>query len=179
MTYRSSRHPVLRSRCYLLAAALVATGAAADEPKVASARSDAGPCGAAAAARSDAMPPMARHFMHTMADRLQLSPEQRNAIRDLMERERPRMQALREEQFANRQRLMDTPTDAAAYDSVVQEVAEENGRLTAERIRRRGQLRAEIHGLLTPDQRARAREVRDGLRLQMQQRRFHGPDYLF
>lgn len=179
MTYRNRRHPVLRSRCYLLAAALVATGAAANEPKVASTRSDAAPCGAAAAARSDAMPPMARHFMHTMADRLELSVEQRDAIRDLMERERPQMQALREEQFTNRQRLIDTPTDAPDYDSVVQEIAEANGRLTAEQIRRRGQLRAEIHALLTPDQRARAREVRGGLRPQMQQRRFHGPDYLF
>jgi hypothetical protein len=96
-----------------------------------------------------------------------------------MERERPHLQALREEQFANRQRLMDTPADDVAYDSVVQEVAEANGRLTAERIRRGGQLRAEIHALLTPAQRARAREVRDELRLEMEQRRFHGPDYPF
>jgi Spy/CpxP family protein refolding chaperone len=179
MTYRNRRHPIFRSRTYLLAAALLATGAAAHEPEGTSVRSDDVSYGAAMAARGAAVPPMARHFMRAMADRLELSAEQRDAIRDLLERERPRMQALREEQVANRQRLLDTPIDDVAYDSVVQEVAEANGRLTAERIRGLGQLRAETYALLTPDQRARARVIRDELRLELEHRRFHGPDYLF
>lgn len=179
MTYRNRRHPVLRSRAYLLAAALLATGAAAHEPQGAGVRFDAASHAAAMAAHGEAVPPMARYVMRAMADRLELSAEQRDAIRDLMERERPHMQALREEQIANRQRLLDTPTDDVAYDSVVQEVAEANGRLAAAGTRRRGQLRAEMSALLTPAQRARARVVRDELRLELEHRRFHGPDDLF
>lgn len=181
MTYRRHRQPIRRRLCFLLATALLATTAVAHEPDGAAARSHVDTHRSAALTEDGARsaPPMARQFMRGMADDLGLTAEQRDAVRDLMERERPRMQALREEQFANRQRLMDASPDDVAYDSVVQEVAETNGRLTAERIRRGGQLRAEVHALLTPDQRVKAREVREQLRTRMEHRMFHGPEFPF
>ena len=166
-------------RLPLLAAALLATTAAAHEPDGSAARPNAGDYRTATVDSDRPMPPIARHFMRAMADELELTAGQRGSIRSLMERELPRMQELREEQFANRQRLIDASPYDVDYDSVVQEVAEANGRLTAEGVRLRGQLRAEVHALLTPEQRLKAREVRETMRLRMAHRLSHGPESLF
>ena len=75
---------------------------------------------------------------------------------------------------ANRMTLMDTPSDDPVYDTVVQRVAESNGRIAAQLIRHHAQLRAEVQAVMTADQRERARalrlEMRDAMERRIEQR---------
>lgn len=135
------------------------------------------------AAFDGAAPGEGGRFVDAMAARLELTVEQQDAIRDLMVRSRPAIRELRDAQRANRRELMETPTDAADYDVVLQRVAETNGQLTTDMIRRHGQLRAEVHALLTPEQRERAlamkQALRERLEYHLEQRFADGHEILF
>jgi Spy/CpxP family protein refolding chaperone len=115
-------------------------------------------------------PIMGGGFGERFADRVGLSQEQRDVIRGLIDRGRPTAEALRDEMRANRTRLMDTPADDPDFASVVDQVAESNGRIVSQLVRHRAQLRAEIAAVMTPDQRERARVLKTEIRETVEQR---------
>lgn len=106
-----------------------------------------------------------------LAERLDLSDEQRADIRGLIERARPSLRELGDARRANFRTLRDTATDDPAYDEVVERVAQDIGRIETAMIRERSRLRAEMAALLTPDQRARAAELKATHRARVEHRR--------
>jgi Spy/CpxP family protein refolding chaperone len=105
-----------------------------------------------------------------LAQRLDLSDEQRAGIRGLIEQARPRLHQLRDARRANFRTLRDMAADDPVYDEVVERVARDNGRIEAAMIRERSRVRAEVAALLTPEQRTRAAELKAAQRDRMQRR---------
>lgn len=102
-----------------------------------------------------------------MAAELDLSDAQRQSIRGLFESARPAMQQRREQARANADLLRNTEPGDPDYQAVVARVSRTAGELAAAGVSDAAQLRAQVWGVLTPEQRAKARQLGE----QRQQRR--------
>ena len=110
--------------------------------------------------------PHGRHSPGKMLKKLDLTPEQQDAVHDVMEGSRPAMHEAYKAKRDNQRRLMDITPDDAAYSATVDEVAQANAELAARTTRLGAQTQASIWALLTDEQKARAVE----LRAEMEQR---------
>lgn len=102
-----------------------------------------------------------------MAAELDLSDAQRQSIRGLFESARPAMQQRREQARANAELLRNTEPGDKDYDAVVARASRTAGELAATAVSDAAQLRAQVWGVLTPEQRVKARQLGE----QRQQRR--------
>jgi len=102
-----------------------------------------------------------------MASELGLSDAQRQSIRGLYESARPAMQQRREQARANAELLRKTEPGDKDYQAVVARVSRTAGELAAAAISDGAQLRAQVWGVLTPEQRVKAQQLGE----QRQQRR--------
>ena len=109
-----------------------------------------------------------------LADELGLSPEQRQTIRSLFEQARPGFGQLRRQMQAGAELLARTAPDDPAYQSVVANVSRAAADLAAQFVLQAGQLRSQVHGVLTPEQRAKLAELEPGLYARWQERRHAG-----
>ena len=99
-----------------------------------------------------------------LMDRLDLTPEQRATVEDIVESYRPRLRALREAHRESRSDLVATTPDDPNYASVVAEASQAAASHAGELVNLSAGLRAEVHAVLTEEQRARALELREEFR---------------
>lgn len=97
-------------------------------------------------------------------EELDLTPAQHAAIKEIANRYRTRGMDLAQRASDMREQFMDVSPDDAAYADATARSAELASALAADAVRLASELRAEIHGVLTPAQRElleqRARERR-------------------
>jgi len=96
---------------------------------------------------------MPQALLGRLADRLGLTPEQRQAIRELLDQARPGLTQLHRQMQAGAELLARTAPDDAAYQSVVANVSQSTADLAAQYVLQASQLRSQVHGVLTPVQR--------------------------
>lgn len=106
-----------------------------------------------------------------MADELDLTTEQRDKIRGYFEAARPGMQELAAKQRANAEQLMDAKPDDPKYASIVQKASQEAGALTTQMVQQGAQVRAQVYGVLTPEQRTKLAAKQAEMRERMAERR--------
>ena len=104
----------------------------------------------------------AEHFgrFQDMMAAVDLTPEQREAIHQIMAASRQEREALRGESRAVREGLVALNPGDSDYAVQADALADAAGQLLAWRIRAMSQIRAEVYALLTPEQRAAAAEYR-------------------
>jgi Spy/CpxP family protein refolding chaperone len=115
-----------------------------------------------------AMPPA---LLGRLADELGLTPEQRQTIRGLFDQARPGFGQLRRQMQAGAELLVRTAPDDPAYQSVVANVSQSAADLAAQFVLQAGQLRSQVHGVLTAEQRAQLAALEPGLYARWQERR--------
>jgi Spy/CpxP family protein refolding chaperone len=146
MPRRSSRHVAL----LLLGCPLTLTAWSAESVQADHDQTDSGPFGWSA------------HWNEHWQS-LQLTPEQQQSIRELMSAYRPRWQELRARSGSIREKLMTATPDDAEYEAATQEARHEASELASELVSLLSQMRADVHAILSPEQRLQLQE-------QMQQR---------
>lgn len=99
-----------------------------------------------------------------MFDGLNLTDEQRQAISDLQQNYRPRWQDLRARAEAIRDAFSSVSPDDAGYAAATEKASRDTAELTGDVVTAMAQLRADMHAILTDEQRAQ-------LQQQMQNRR--------
>ena len=114
---------------------------------------------------------MGEEMLFRMLDRLDLSPEQRATVEGIVDSYRPRMKALREAVRENRKSLANSSPDDADYASVVAEASQAAATNAGELVNLSAALRGEVHAVLTEEQRAEARQLREEFRERVKQRR--------
>jgi len=171
------RRDVLGSLAGIGAAAILAGVALA----AASRAGDAGAPPAADAADgppdiglSGALPPA---LLGRLPAELGLSSQQRHSVRALLDQARPGFAQLRGQMQAGAELLARTAPDDPAYPSVVASVSQSAGNLAAQFVRQASALRAQLHAVLTPEQRARLAALEPGRYARgLEQRRRGRPD---
>ncbi|HUO80547.1 MAG TPA: hypothetical protein VMU00_10435 [Steroidobacteraceae bacterium] len=153
----------------------VALAAATQSGTEATARAP-GPGGAPGLWMPAAMP---HGLLGPLAEQLKLSGAQRQAIRGCFEQARPGLVQLRRQLEDGTELLARTAPDDPAYQSVVANVSQSAADLAARFVLQTSQLRAEVHALLTPEQRSRlaALEAQQRAAL-LEQRQVRGADEL-
>ena len=101
------------------------------------------------------MPGMESHMLMRMADELGLSPEQRQTIRGFFDSAQPGFRKLHEQMRANTKLILDTQPDDPKYQTVVQQVSQSSAELAQQMVLQSSQLRTQVYGVLTPEQRTK------------------------
>jgi Spy/CpxP family protein refolding chaperone len=117
------------------------------------------------------MPPA---LLGQLAEELGLTPEQRQTIRGLFNQAQPGFGQLRRQMQAGAELLVRTAPDDPAYQSVVANVSQSTAELASQFVLQAGQLRSQVHGVLTADQRAKLAVLEPGLYARWQERRHAG-----
>lgn len=98
-----------------------------------------------------------RHF----AKRLGLTEAQRDQIRSVMAAERPAMEPLVEQLAAGRKELRKATANGTFDEAQVRALAEKQAQTLSELIVARARVRSRVFAVLTPEQRAKALELRE------------------
>lgn len=101
---------------------------------------------------------------------LDLTEEQKTQIRQIRQASREKIQPIREQMKANRQRLAELSAGGTFDQAQVQAVAAQQGSLTAQMIVERESVKSQIFQILTPEQKAKAAELREQRKQRMQER---------
>lgn len=110
-------------------------------------------------------------MLERMADELALTPEQRQTIRGFFEAAKPGMQELGDRLRANARQLLETTPDDPKYASVVQQASQEAGALSAQMIQQASQVRVQVYGVLTPEQKQKLAAKQAEMQKRMEERR--------
>jgi Spy/CpxP family protein refolding chaperone len=105
--------------------------------------------------------------MHQMLQDLDLSPEQKETVHGIMENSRPRFEALHEEMRANRDILLDVNPGDANYQTVVNRVSQQSGDLASRLVLAMSDVRSQIYGVLTDEQKAKLPAIRAAMKARM------------
>lgn len=100
-------------------------------------------------------------FMQRMADKLELTPEQRTSVKAVVEKSKPQMAEFREKMRANRKALRELARDGKADDAKVAALAQEKGTLVADMTIERTRMRSDIRAILTDTQRDKLKQMRE------------------
>jgi protein CpxP len=95
-----------------------------------------------------------------MADRLDLTDDQRAKVEAIVDESRQQMSDLRDKMQANREQLRQLTQQSPFNETAVRNVADTQGDLKADMIVLRTQQHAEINAVLTDEQRAQWEEMR-------------------
>jgi Spy/CpxP family protein refolding chaperone len=98
-------------------------------------------------------------FLDRMADRLELTKEQRSSVKAALEKSKPQMTAIKEKMRTNRKALRELGRDGSD-DSRVQALARERGDLVANLVIERSKIRSDIQQILTDTQREQMKQMR-------------------
>jgi Spy/CpxP family protein refolding chaperone len=101
------------------------------------------------------------HFVRHLERRLDLSAEQRTAVRKVVDQSQAQRRALHDKLNANRVALHALTESGKADDKQLQKLADEHGKLMAEMIVQRSKVHSEIQKVLTSEQREQLKEMRD------------------
>ncbi|MBS0399553.1 MAG: periplasmic heavy metal sensor [Proteobacteria bacterium] len=119
-----------------------------------------------------------RHGPEHMFDKLGLSAEQKASVKSIFDTDGKRLQDLRVQMRTNMEKLHQTKPDDPTYDSLVSQVAKDNGALTTQVISAQGAMHARLYAVLTPAQKTQLAGMEARMRERMKQgehRRHHGP----
>jgi Spy/CpxP family protein refolding chaperone len=105
-----------------------------------------------------------------MADALELTPQQRGKVTELVETARPVMAKTSRDIRAESQRLRNLDAGDAKYASESTAIARKMGELTTSLVQQGAELRGKVWQVLTPDQRKRAESMRDRMRERVKDR---------
>jgi Spy/CpxP family protein refolding chaperone len=100
-------------------------------------------------------------FMNQMADRLQLTTEQRSSVQAVLQKSQPQRANLKEKMQANRKALKELARSGKSDSSQIAELAQERGQLVADMIVQRSKVRGEIREILTDAQREQFNRMRE------------------
>lgn len=93
-----------------------------------------------------------------MADQLDLTKEQRDKVRAIVDKSRPQTRELRDKLADNRKQLRTLVQQGNAKEADVRKLADAQGKLMADMIVQRTKVRNEIHAVLTPEQREKLQQ---------------------
>jgi Spy/CpxP family protein refolding chaperone len=102
------------------------------------------------------MDPEAR--IERMADMLDLTKEQRDKVRAIVDKSRPQTRELRDKMADNRNQLRTLAQQGSPKEADVRKLADTQGKLMADMIVQRTKVRTEIHAVLTPEQREKLQQ---------------------
>lgn len=94
-----------------------------------------------------------------IAQRLDLSEEQRQQFREILSQTRPEADDLADAILANRRALRELQKGTEMSDSEIREIADRRGQLVSRMIVLKVRVRSQIDALLTPEQRSRFQEM--------------------
>ena len=94
-----------------------------------------------------------------MIAHLELDEEQAQIVMNIVEASRPEIEALRQRIRANHEATRSLDVSGADFGTKLQNLAVENGELTAEMTILQGRVRADVHAVLTPEQQGKLAEV--------------------
>lgn len=97
-----------------------------------------------------------------LAARLDLSAEQREQVRAIVDKAQPEALALRDKLGDNRQQLQALMRQGDAKESEIRKLAEAQGKLHTDMIVQRTKLHSAIDAVLTPEQREQFRQMGPG-----------------
>lgn len=106
------------------------------------------------------------HRINRLADRLELSTEQRDKVRAIADKSRPAVRAVHDKMRDNRQAMHVLMQQEKPTEAEVRKLADVRGKLVAEMTVLRVRMKSDIHAVLTPEQ-------RDKLKQHSEQRRRH------
>lgn len=112
---------------------------------------------------------MAMGGLHRALRELDLSPEQKETIRGIFEQARPQFQSVHEAMRANAEKLMEANPDDANYSTIVNEVSQAAGDIATGLVQQMSQVRAQIHAVLTPEQKAKLPAIQAEMKARMQE----------
>ena len=113
------------------------------------------------------------HGMSRMADALDLSPEQRDEVREILEQVQPQMRELRQAMRDNMQRLHQLTPDDPQFSNTVAAASQQAGALVTRMIELGSQTRVEVHSILTPEQQARVPALKAEMKARRERSREH------
>ncbi len=93
-----------------------------------------------------------------MAAMLDLTKEQRDKVRAIVDKSTPKTRELRDKIADNRTQLHALMQQDKPKDADIRKLADEKGKLVAEMIVQRTKVRSEIHAVLTPEQREKVQQ---------------------
>jgi protein CpxP len=93
-----------------------------------------------------------------MAQRLDLTAEQRDKVRAIVDKARPQNRALRDKLAENRKQLHALTQQGTAQEAEIRKLADSQGKLIADMIVQRNKERGEINAVLTPEQREKLQQ---------------------
>jgi len=88
-----------------------------------------------------------------MTRRLDLDEAQAEQVSNIIAAAKPEFDSLREKGHANREAMRDLNVEDADYDAKLQNLSADQGELATSASELRGRIRAEVHAVLTPEQR--------------------------
>jgi len=94
-----------------------------------------------------------------MIEHLELDEEQAQVVMNIMEASKPEFELLRQRTRANHEATRSLDVADADFGSKLQNLAAENGELTAEMTILQGRVRADVHAVLTPEQQRKLAEA--------------------
>jgi Spy/CpxP family protein refolding chaperone len=97
-----------------------------------------------------------------LAARLDLSTEQRDQVRAIVDKARPETRALRDKLTDNRQQLHALMRQGNAKESEIRKLAEAQGKLQADMMVQRAKVHNAINAVLTPEQREQFQQMGPG-----------------
>ena len=103
-------------------------------------------------------------MVEMLTRRLDLDATQSQTIDNILTAAKPEMDALRERLKAGKSAMRELDVDAADYGSQLQNLSTEIGAMTSEATLLFGRLRADVAGVLTPEQREQAAAAMSGMR---------------
>ena len=95
-----------------------------------------------------------------MADRLDMSDQQRQQLKQIHRQARPQMLDMKDAMQDNREALRKLDPKSPQFDTQVAELAKQQGELVTQKIIQRQQLRASVFAILTPEQREVAKQMK-------------------
>jgi len=108
--------------------------------------------------------------INQMADQLGLSSEQRQSIKGILDAARPQMQTMHESMRTDAEKLRAIQPDDPNYATVVAQVSQAAGDLASRMVTEGSQLRSQVYGLLTKEQKARLPQIQAQMKEQARER---------
>ena len=95
---------------------------------------------------------------------LDLTDDQKNQVKQIMEASKSKVQPLRESMKANRDKLRQATADGKFDEAQVQALATEQANISAQLLVERTRTKSQIFQILTPEQRTKAAQVKESFK---------------
>jgi Spy/CpxP family protein refolding chaperone len=96
--------------------------------------------------------------VNRMVERLDLTKEQRDKVRTIVDKARPQTRDLHDKLSENRKQLRALTQQGTVMEGDIRKLADSQGKLIANKIVQRSKLQAEVNAVLTPEQREKMQQ---------------------